>query len=55
MHFKRKENLGQSAQEFSSNYPIAYIAKTTQHLVKELPEYIPKTSKFPPKPPPKTP
>ena len=51
----RKNNTRQSAQEFSSNYLITYIGKTTQHLVKELPEYIPKTSKFPPKPPPKTP
>ena len=51
----RKNNTRQSAQEFSSNYLITYIGKTTQHLVKELPECIPKTSKIPPKPPPKTP
>ena len=40
----RKNNTRQSAQEVSSNYPITYIGKTTQHLVKELPECIPKTS-----------
>ena len=51
----RKNNTRQSAQEFSSNYLITYIGKTTQHLAKELPECIPKTSKIPPKPPPKTP
>ena len=51
----RKNNTRQSAQEFSSNYLITYIGKTTQHLVKELPECIPKTSKIPPKPPPKAP
>ena len=51
----RKNNTRQSAQEFSSNYLITYIGKTTQQLVKELPEYIPKTSKIPPKAPPKTP
>ena len=50
-----KNNTRQSAQEFSSNYLITYIGKTTQHLAKELPECIPKTSKIPPKPPPKTP
>ena len=50
-----KNNTRQSAQEFSSNYLITYIGKTTQHLVKELPEYIPKTSKVLPKPPQKTP
>ena len=51
----RKNNTRQSAQEFSSNYLITYIGKTTQHLVKELPECIPKTSKIPPKPPQKHP
>ena len=50
----RKNNTRQSAQEFSSNYPITYIGKTTQHLVKELPEHIRKTSKILPKAPPKT-
>ena len=49
----RKNNTRQSAQEFSSNYPITYIGKTTQQLVKELPECIRKTSKIPPKAPPK--
>ena len=44
----RKNNTRQSAQEFSSNYLITYIGKTTQHLAKELPECIPKTSKIPP-------
>ena len=42
-----KNNTRQSAQEFSSNYLITYIGKTTQHLAKELPECIPKTSKHP--------
>ena len=51
----RKNNTRQSAQEFSSNYLITYIGKTTQQLVKELPECIRKTSKIPPKAPPKTP
>ena len=30
-----EEKLGESAQEFSSNYPITYIGKTTQHVLKE--------------------
>ena len=51
----KKNNTRQSGHEFSSNYLITYIRKTTQHLAKELPECIPKTSKIPPKPPPKTP
>ena len=51
----RKNNTRQSAQEFSSNYLITYIGKTTQQLVKELPECIRKTSKIPPKAPLKTP
>ena len=51
----RENNTRQSAQEFSSNYLITYIGKTTQQLVKELPECIRKTSKIPPKAPPKTP
>ena len=49
-----KNDTRQSAQEFSSNYLITYIGKTTQHLAKELPECIPKTSKIPPKPPPQS-
>ena len=50
-----EEKLGESAQEFSSNYPINYIGKNTKQPLKELPESSQKTSKIPPKPPPKAP
>ena len=41
------ENLEQSAQEFSSNYSLTYMGKTTQPLVKEHPVCIAKTLKNP--------
>ena len=50
-----EEKLGESAQEFSSNYQITYIGNITKQPLKELPESSQKTSKIPPKPPPKAP
>ena len=50
-----EEKLGESAQEFSSNYPTTYIGQITKQPLKELPESSQKTSKIPPRPPPKAP
>ena len=50
-----EEKLGESAQEFSSNYLVTYIGKNTKQSLKELPESSQKTSKIPSKPPPSAP